>query len=91
MWASTFWPSSFWTRSFWPGGTTDTVTPPTPVLPPDSGGGVIRPRVMRRRDSFIEREIQTPDGPLIVVVPDDWTADDLMNLTTALVLADALN
>jgi hypothetical protein len=91
MWAASFWPSSFWTRSFWPGGTTGTVEPP-PITPPATGGsGVIRPRVMRRRDGFVEREIATPAAPLIVLVPDDWTADDLMTLTQALVLSDALN
>jgi hypothetical protein len=91
MWAASFWPSSFWTRSFWPGGAGGTVEPPPTSPPTESGGGVIRPRVMRRRDGFVEREIATPAGPLIVVVPDDWTAEDLMTLTTALVLADALN
>ena len=65
-------------------------TIPTEPVEPGTGGG-IRHRLMRRINRRIEREIQTPSGPLIVVVPDDWTADDLLQLTTALVLTDALH
>lgn len=50
-----------------------------------------RSRTLRRVPKrLIERELQTPDGPLRILVPDDWTDGDLLDLTTALVLADAL-
>lgn len=67
------------------------ITEPTPDLPPPSGGGMGRLRTRRLTRGYVEREIATPDGPLIVVVPEEWTADDLMTLTQALVLADALH
>lgn len=50
-----------------------------------------RSRIMRRPRRYVERELQTPEGPLIVLVPDDWTADDLLTLATSLVLTDALS
>jgi hypothetical protein len=73
----------------WPTG----AEPPGPVDPgpPGTAGGGIRRLTRKRSGRTVKREIQTPDGPLIVVVPDDWTADDLMTLTQALLLADALH
>jgi hypothetical protein len=69
-----------------------TTAPPAPIDPgPGEGGGGVRLRTRRLTRGYVEREIQTPDGPLIVVVPDDWTADDLMTLTQALLLAGRLN
>lgn len=47
--------------------------------------------IVRVPKRLVRREVQTPDGPLIILVPDDWTTDDLMTLTTALVLTDALD
>ena len=65
---------------------------PEPVQPRSQQPRAVRSRTLRRSPKrYIEREIDTPDGPMIVLVPDDWTADNLMTLTTALVLADALH
>lgn len=50
-----------------------------------------RSRLMHKPRRYVEKELQTPDGPMIVLVPAEWTADDMLDLATALVLADALN
>jgi hypothetical protein len=51
-------------------------------------GRAVRSRTLKRIPKrLIEREIQTPDGPLKVLVPDDWTADDLLTITTALAMS----
>jgi hypothetical protein len=50
-------------------------------------GRAVRSRTLRRLPArLVKRKLQTPDGPLIVLVPDDWTADDMLTLTTALAM-----
>jgi hypothetical protein len=63
------------------------LTPGVPQQIVREVGRAVRSRTLRRKPKrLVERELQTPDGPLRVLVPDDWTADDMLTLATALVV-----
>lgn len=80
-----------YTAGQWLGHVLAPVPPVVPVVTPSRGSLGRSHTIVRVPKRLVRREVQTPDGPLIILVPDDWTTDDLMTLTTALVLTDALD